>query len=580
MSTEVYPTLAGLQFGIERSPEFNTIKAQAASGKEQRLARWAYPKWHYDLAYEFLRDDTTNNELKQLAGFFLKRQGAADNFNFLDPDDYQVADQNFGTGTGSATAFQLARDYGGFREPVYRPRSDTNQISHPEQFDNPVWIGFGAGPLTTVQQYVNTPYPPDKGITQLIECVGGGASYFRITQPVSYTTAVYCFSVYVKRGSGIRDIALQQTAGSIDYLLANFNLSTGLPGYLEVSGIASNGKSGIEILSDGWFRVWVSGIASPGQPTLYPYIYLVKPAETKSYVGEGYSLYVWGAKFELGATPTPYISAPKVYRTDWQGTRRLHSSARTNKLLRSQEFGTSPWIDFNTPVVTPNSDTAPDGTVTADTITDNSATLYEGRGQYVAVPNDFDTWYFSIFVKKTTGGTSTTFGINMSLLNGASTATYPRINTDTGAIISPADAGVAWVESVSATWWRVVCAVANNGSGNNSLEIFLFPAIDSYGGLGNITVQGSAVVWGAEVFNWGGTNTSYIPTTSAEVTVTDYSVTAEGVVSLAAAPLSGAALTWWGSFYKRVRFKTDLGEFNKFMKNLWEAKKVNLVTDK
>ena len=46
------------------------------------------------------------------------------------------------------------------------------------------------------------------------------------------------------------------------------------------------------------------------------------------------------------------------------------------------------------------------------------------------------------------------------------------------------------------------------------------------------------------------------------------------------APASGASLTWTGQFYKRVRFVRDEVEFERFLVDLWAAKKVELITVK
>lgn len=118
MSNSVFPTLAGIGWGYRRSPMFDTRIQKSVSGKELRTAYMAYPLWKYTLTYEVLRDDTVNNELKTLAGFFLARQGQYDSFLFTDPDDSSVTAQSFGTGDGTTTAFQLIRTYGGFAEPV------------------------------------------------------------------------------------------------------------------------------------------------------------------------------------------------------------------------------------------------------------------------------------------------------------------------------------------------------------------------------------------------------------------------------------------------------------------------------
>lgn len=53
-----------------------------------------------------------------------------------------------------------------------------------------------------------------------------------------------------------------------------------------------------------------------------------------------------------------------------------------------------------------------------------------------------------------------------------------------------------------------------------------------------------------------------------------------GIVSFTAAPAVGAALTWTGSYYWRMRFVKDSIDFNQFMKQLWEAKTVELISVK
>lgn len=64
-----------------------------------------------------------------------------------------------------------------------------------------------------------------------------------------------------------------------------------------------------------------------------------------------------------------------------------------------------------------------------------------------------------------------------------------------------------------------------------------------------------------------------------KVTPGDYTISA-GKCTFSAAPASGAALTWSGQFYRRVRFDKDEAEFEAFMKDLWAAKKIDLITVK
>jgi uncharacterized protein (TIGR02217 family) len=58
---------------------------------------------------------------------------------------------------------------------------------------------------------------------------------------------------------------------------------------------------------------------------------------------------------------------------------------------------------------------------------------------------------------------------------------------------------------------------------------------------------------------------------------TDYSISSTGLVTFVTAPAAGAALTWSGTFYYRVRFVNDTAEFSQFLYNLFELKKLSFV---
>ncbi len=115
MSDAIFPTLPGLKWDVTKKPYFSTKIQTSVNGKEARAINWSYPRWQFDLSYELLRDDVTN-ELRTLMGFFLQRQGAFDSFLYTDPSDNYVASQSIGTGNGATTVFQLVRSLGGFTE--------------------------------------------------------------------------------------------------------------------------------------------------------------------------------------------------------------------------------------------------------------------------------------------------------------------------------------------------------------------------------------------------------------------------------------------------------------------------------
>lgn len=125
MSAAVFPALPGLAWSIEKIPEFATTVRTAQSGQETRIANWSRPRWHFRLSYELLRADTAHQELQQLVGFYLARQGQYDSFLLDDvwTPDNAVAGQGIGTGDGSTTSFQLCRAFGGFVESVTAPRA-------------------------------------------------------------------------------------------------------------------------------------------------------------------------------------------------------------------------------------------------------------------------------------------------------------------------------------------------------------------------------------------------------------------------------------------------------------------------
>ena len=118
MSNSVFPSLPGLTWDVKKRPQFRTIKQTTASGKEVRIALMSYPIWQFELSFELLRSAAAFAEMQTLAGFFNQMLGDYDTFLFNDPTDNSVTAQNFGTGDGTTTTFQLLRTMGGFIEPI------------------------------------------------------------------------------------------------------------------------------------------------------------------------------------------------------------------------------------------------------------------------------------------------------------------------------------------------------------------------------------------------------------------------------------------------------------------------------
>lgn len=111
--------LPGLAFSVHKRPQFNTRISEAASGHEIRNALMDYPRWEFELTYEFLEDSSgAESSLKTIMGFFLSRQGSFDSWLFKDPDDYKVEGGLLGIADGVSPGFYLLRYIGDFGEPV------------------------------------------------------------------------------------------------------------------------------------------------------------------------------------------------------------------------------------------------------------------------------------------------------------------------------------------------------------------------------------------------------------------------------------------------------------------------------
>ena len=76
------------------------------------------------------------------------------------------------------------------------------------------------------------------------------------------------------------------------------------------------------------------------------------------------------------------------------------------------------------------------------------------------------------------------------------------------------------------------------------------------------------------VMNLNGTPTLYAD--AVEIT-SGYSIDSLGMVSFDVAPADGVALTWSGDFYYRCRFKSDDLDFENFMNDLWNLKKLEFL---
>lgn len=194
----------------------------------------------------------------------------------------------------------------------------------------------------------------------------------------------------------------------------------------------------------------------------------------------------------------------------------LREVARTNLALQSGDLVSAPWNNIQTPALVANDAISPRGLLEVTLITDNSATNREGRQQSIAVPNNSATHATSIFVKKTAGGTSPTFGLEMVYAGGTGTVPVQiRLNTDTGETNGEGGGGTQAQDF--GDYWRLWGLSTNNNTGNTTLLVKVLPALAAHGSFVDVaSTQGSAHAWGLQA-ELGSILTSYIETLAATV---------------------------------------------------------------
>lgn len=207
----------------------------------------------------------------------------------------------------------------------------------------------------------------------------------------------------------------------------------------------------------------------------------------------------------------PVTLQPRGYLAEMQAT---------NLVLRSQEFTAGAWVKQNG-AITGDTVVAPDGTLTADTYTDNATTSPHEVYQQITLASDTYVGV-SVFAKAGT--------LNQLFLNIQTTAgNYVTVNCDlaTGTVgatavgVTSGTLASTFIRAMGSGWWR--CGfVGKVGAANPYVVIGLNKAGYSTNGSGERTYAGDGTgtlhLWGAQAEGAGVGVTSYIPTAGATAT--------------------------------------------------------------
>ena len=190
----------------------------------------------------------------------------------------------------------------------------------------------------------------------------------------------------------------------------------------------------------------------------------------------------------------------------------LVEEARTNLLLRSEEFNDAYWT--TSVLITSNSTTSPDGVLTADLLADTvDASAQAHQVSKILSVTSGVAYTLSAYIK---AGTGIGFSLGASAAGAFTVEQRVVFNAVTG--VATLSLGTPTNISITPTgsgWYRCSCVITPTTTGNATIVLRLYNSAGAGFYQGDGTQN--AYLWGAQL-EAGAFATSYIPTTSATVT--------------------------------------------------------------
>jgi hypothetical protein len=356
--------------------------------------------------------------------------------------------------------------------------SRSNAFTYNQQFEHTNWFKESGSVTSSVITAPDGTFSADKFI-ETDDAVAENVLHF-ITQsfaPDGFST--YAYSVYAKYSGSNRNLILSSSSGSVNSgafsgsVQISYNLERGIIN--TVSGTPS--QIGIEGVGDGWYRCWYSVTSSCTSSADFSICLSSGSSAEYNYEGDGTGgIYIWNAQLEVGAFPSSPLPSGD------------------NLFTFCRDFTENDW-DKTRSGISGNLAIAPDGTLTADKLVEDSTAANTHYISDNIVPDGVSSYCLSIYAK---AAERTFIKLQLSTQGFAANA---NAVFDLGlGTISDTGAGAEnfGMDSVGNGWYHCWIAATSDAAASTPFAFFL-----AIVGGGSVTYSGDGAsglyIWNAQL---------------------------------------------------------------------------------